>query len=96
MIAQAHWQRDLSSDKPHELELLDRYLQNWNMPEKDFNLHYSLIYNFSGDKDKVKTLLHDLVVPDELTTLTFDQLGIVEIDFWGNPTRIIHTAKLRP
>lgn len=83
---------DKFKNQPEELELLELYYQNWNLPEGGrMRPHFTLLYNHSG-KEAVSNCLVDIPVPQSLRNVDLTHLGIVSIDLMGNtlPNGLIH------
>lgn len=83
----AYYHKIIYQDNPAELELINKFYQNWNTPEENrIRPHFTLIYNHKG-KDLIESNLHTIPVPKELNFISFDHLGIVSIDSKGNPLK---------
>lgn len=94
-IAQALKARLENKDKPEELSLIDEHFQNWGTPEEDrIRPHFTLVYNYSAMASNVSDAIKDISVPPSLKTITFNSLGIAQIDTWGNPTKLLYVTNL--
>lgn len=87
-----------NQDKPEELTLLKNCYQNWGTPEKNrINLHFTLVYNYKGNKSEVEDKVKLIEIPKTLKQIKFTRLAILAIDYWGNPlpNDILYSVPLR-
>lgn len=94
-IAQALVERYQNLDNNEEIELIDKYYQNWGTPEKNrIRPHFTLFYNYDTCEEAIRKTLSKVEISSSLNTVSFSTLAIMRIDIWGNPTQILHEAKL--
>ena len=88
-IAQALMNKYRTKDKI-EIKLIEKNFQNWGIPEKNrIRPHFTLIYHPAHEKEKINnTINSDIKIQNKienLKTIHFKRLGIVQIDSFGNP-----------
>jgi hypothetical protein len=94
-IAQALLERLTHRLNLEELSLLDTCYQNWGTPEGNrIRPHFTLVYNYTPSLSEASAAVKKISIPDSLKTIVFNRLGIVQIDVWGNPTRLLYETKL--
>ncbi|MDP2058359.1 MAG: hypothetical protein Q8J97_01370, partial [Flavobacteriaceae bacterium] len=85
-IRQAYLQMVNNKNNPEELAFIQKHYQNWGTPEGDrIRPHFTLVYNYSGNKDDTQARLSMSKIPESLNVVRFTHIGLVAIDFWGNP-----------
>jgi hypothetical protein len=94
-IAQALLQQFENKDNPDELALIEKFYQNWGIPEQHrIRPHFTLLYNYAASEADVRSALSGINLPPSLATMTFHKLGVVQIDTWGNPTKLLYETNL--
>ncbi|MBY0281374.1 MAG: hypothetical protein K2W94_04365 [Alphaproteobacteria bacterium] len=83
---QAYYQKFLHKDNNSELALIETCYQNWGTPEDNrIRPHFTLVYNYAGEKNKVEEALKDIATPHNLRSLRLTRLGVAALDLFGNP-----------
>lgn len=83
---QARLQLERHADNPQEVKLIEECYQNWGTPEGNrIRPHFTLVYRYEGSQANVEDALEIIRIPNSLQRIDFTHLGIMEIDFWGNP-----------
>lgn len=96
MIPQALMQQYENRNDIAEVEFINRNYANWGTPEGNrIRPHYTLVYNYMAARKQIEKALYPLIVPEELSLITFDQLGIIQIDGWGNALEIVSSSPLK-
>lgn len=94
-ITQALLERLDNKDNSEELRLIDECYQNWGTPEKNrIRPHFTLFYNYAASKEAAKKALVNIPLPSALENITLTRIGIVQIDTWGNPTKLLYATCL--
>lgn len=95
-IDQALLEKSLNKDDPKEVDLIEKFFQNWGTPEDNrIRPHFTLIYNHCADQKRLDESLQSVDVPSNLGVLHFSRLGLLAIDFWGNPTHCLYEQPLK-
>ncbi len=90
-IKQAYLHKQKNSADLLELDLIDRFYQNWMIPEYNrMRPHFTLQYLPVFPKDLIDLQLRDnpkiQTILNILQNIVIDKIGIIEIDTFGNPT----------
>lgn len=76
---------------PENQSLINKYGLYWNVPEKGFNPHFTLVYG-SNENDRIAGILKNASV--QTFSVQFDRIGIGYLGFDGNVARVIETYEL--
>lgn len=94
-ITQALLERFSNKEDHKELKLLDQGYQNWGTPEDNrIRPHFTLFYNHTASEMDCKKALENFTFPNTLSNITFTKLGIMQIDLWGNPTKLLYQTEI--
>jgi hypothetical protein len=81
------------TDDPKELTLIERHFQNWGAPEEDrmrphFTMHYHPPFVLKKMKETLASNAELTKQIADLSVIRLTQLGIVQVDTFGNPVEM--------
>jgi hypothetical protein len=88
-------------DESDEVAFINRYYQNWGIPEQErMRPHFTMLYHPPfNNNDMKRTLAANENLTNQLNDLAsikFTRLGVVQIDSFGNPVKdgLLHVSTL--
>lgn len=94
-IAQAERAKQENSTNPEEVELIEKYYQNWGIPEHNrIRPHFTLLYNYNPPREVIEKIIGHIAIPFQSIKIT--RLAALPIDYWGNALadKVIYSAAL--